>query len=189
MHSVDLSKFFPVRKWNNYEEMIAYRNKILHIKNFKDDGFEKVCDVKEEYYYNRWCYTNINKELMFDTHRSWVYAITLDDVIVKLGETGNPLGIKMSDGQPKLGSQCRLGRYRNGDGTDDYIRRELHDYLHDGHRISFWAKKCPIKMLSESIAGESIKVANTIHKSLEAAYLQYFEDSISCLPMLNKSRK
>lgn len=188
MHSVDLSKFFPKRKWNNYEEMIAYRNKILHIKNFKNDGFQKVCDVREEGY-SRWCYTHINQELMFDLHRSWVYAITLDDVIVKLGETGNPLGIKMSDGQPKLGSQCRLGRYRNGDGTDNYIRRELHHYLNNNHRVSFWAKKCPIKTLSESIAGESIMVSNTIHKSLELAYLQYFQDSIHCLPMLNKSHK
>lgn len=188
MHTDDLIKLFPKQKWNNYEEMIAYRNKILHIKNFKDDGFQKVCNVREDRY-SKWYYTNIDQGLMFDTHRSWVYAITLDGIVVKLGETANPLGIEMSDGQPKLGSQCRLGRYRNGDGTDDYIRRRLRHYLNDDHCVSFWAKKCPIKILSESIAGKPIKVSNTIHKSLELAYLRYFQDSIHCLPMLNKSHK
>jgi hypothetical protein len=188
MNTIDLSNFFPKRKWTNYEEMVEYRNKFSHIRNFKSDGFEKVCDVREEGI-AQWMYFNINKEIMFDDHRSWIYAITLNNIIVKIGETGNPLGIKMSDGQPKVGTQCRLGRYRRGDGTDSYIRRELHQYLNQGHSVSIWAKKCPIKLLIESVGGTNMKVSTTIHKSLELAYLSYFQESILCLPMLNKSTK
>jgi len=161
--------------------------KFYNIKNFKSDGFEKVCDVKENY--SNWFYTNINNDLMFSNHRSWVYAITLNNVIVKLGETSNPLGIKMSDGQPKQTSKCRLGRYRTGDGTDAYIRKSLNEYIRNGDTVSIWAKKCPIKILTENIAGSNIKVSNTIHKSLEQAYFSYFFANTWCLPLLNKSKK
>ena len=99
-----IESLFPRRKWSNYDEMVAYRNAALHIDNLKPDGFEKVCDVRDSGYC-QWNYANMNDQLMFADHRSWVYAITQNNIVVKIGESGNPLGIKMPDGQPKVGTQ------------------------------------------------------------------------------------
>ena len=91
-----------------------------YIDHYADLGFKKVCGVKSTRIGNHWQYEYIDESIMYDDHRSWVYAITRHGRIMKFGETGTLLGIKMSDGQPKLGTQCRLGRYRKGDGTDRF---------------------------------------------------------------------
>lgn len=168
--------------------------KILNVENFRKDGFSHICDVDSTHIGN-WRYKNINKSLMFDNHNSWVYFITLDNVIVKVGETGNPLGIPeywiqgSFETQPKTGSKARLGRLRTGDGTDSYIREQLAGYIRKGHLVSVWAKKCQIKVLTESICGVDWHVSTQIHKSLEIAYLTYFTKKIGKLPLLNKARK
>ena len=72
--------------YNQYSEKINInREKIFNVKNYIDDGFEKVCDVlplknKE------WVYSKINKDLMFSEHRSWVYFLVIDSSIVKCGK-------------------------------------------------------------------------------------------------------
>ena len=170
-------------------------NPVFNICHYKKDGFEKVCDV----YINRldggWAYKNINHDLMYSNHRSWIYFIVADKEIVKAGETGNPLGIQEAwiygnqESQPRTGSISRLGRYRKGDGTDSYIRESLKNDLRAGKTVSFWAKKCPVKTIQERIGDQVIDIKHTFHKDLEQAYLQHFRDQAGRLPRLNKASK
>lgn len=176
------------------ERWDAYKMQILDIKNFKKDGFEHVCDVDPRPGVG-WNYKNIDESLMFSEHNSWVYMIVLDNIVVKVGETGNPLGISEyyvygdSEAQPKSNSKSRLGRLRKGDATDAYIREQLRPCIAKGQTVSIWAKKCPIRMLTESISGNEWHVQTQIHKSLEWAYLTYFQNKLGQLPMLNKAHK
>jgi hypothetical protein len=176
------------------EQLDAYRSQILDIKKFKKDGFKQVCDVDSPLGVG-WNYKNIDTSLMFSEHNSWVYMIVLDNIVVKVGETGNPLGISEyyvygnSEAQPRSGSKSRLGRLRKGDSTDAYIREHLRPYIKNGYTVSIWAKKCPIRMLTESISGNEWNVQTQIHKSLELAYLTYFQNKLGQLPMLNKAHK
>jgi hypothetical protein len=173
-----------------WEQLMAKREQVFNINNYINDGFVKVCDVKE--LYSEWMYTNINKELMFSSHNSWVYFIVENETIVKCGETGNPLGIPEQRSyrwqyptQPISSSKCRVGRLRKGDGTDSYIRDELR------HRtnVSLWAKKCKLHVLNESLGGIVRQVDTSIHKHLEQMYLEYFKNEAGCLPRLNKASK
>lgn len=158
-----------------------------YIDHYIQDGFVKICDVDPSAVYE-WQYTDIHK-LMFSTHNSWVYFITLDDEVVKIGETGQPLGIEMSDGQPKKGTQCRLGRYRTGDGTDSVVRRELKEDISKGRTVSIWALKCPIYTSKQKVGGRVVQIDTTTHKSLELTYIDYFESQVGSKPLLNKGRK
>ena len=158
-----------------------------HIKHYISDGFVKVCDVEQ--YYSQWMYKNINEEIMYANHRSWIYFIVLDKEIVKIGETGQPLGIKMSDGQPKKGTECRLGRIRNGDNTDSVIRRSLQESLDAGQNVSIWALKCPIITVEREINGKKINVDCSMHKQLEYHYIDDFEYRVGRKPTLNVGRK
>lgn len=166
---------------------------MLNIKNYIKDGFVKVCEVAEDNQH-QWYYKNVNKDIMFDPHRSWVYFIVVDDEIVKVGETGNPLGIKGGyinqgwESQPKKGTSSRLGRYRNGDGTDAYIRQTLYKEVQDG-RVSIWALRCEMIVANVTIAGQPHSTMTSFHKDLEIKYIKHFVQYMGQLPKLNKSHK
>lgn len=177
-------------RWDRLQE---HRKKIFNINNYIADGFEKVCDVEE--YYSEWRYKNINKELMFSKHTSWVYFVVEIETIVKCGETGNPLGIPEQRSyhsgptQPISSSKCRFGRLRKGDGTDSYIRQSLRESIKAGNTVSLWAKKCRLHVINESLCGVTQEVDTSIHKHLEQMYLAHFVKECDCLPTLNKALK
>jgi hypothetical protein len=168
-------------------------NPVFNIRHYKKDGFQKVCNVNQ--FAGEWHYSDIDTELMFCNHRSWVYFIVVDDEIVKGGETGNPLGISEhwvygnKEAQPKKNSKSRLGRYRNGDGTDSYIRNNLSAAMREGSKVSIWAKKCPIKLIEDQVGGTLVKICHSFHKDLEQAYLRHFVAESNRLPRLNKAHK
>ena len=166
--------------------------KATKVTHYLKDGFKKVCDVNIDSI-GHWYYTDIDHLLMFDDHRSWVYFIALDGIIYKIGECGTPLGIKpqvihgnFPELQPRKTTKCRLGRYRSGDLTDQYIRESLAKPIKNSSKVTIWAKQCPIQVTTEILCGQKIKLVNTIHKDLEQHYLRYFKEQTGALPILNK---
>ena len=180
----------------------------LSINNFVNDGFKRVCDVVQ-LTNGKWFYENIDQDLMYSDHSSWVYFIVIDGDIVKCGETGNPLGIRKtlkkdsyrrSDGsiiredQPIAGTMSRFGRLANQSGgssdTDVSLRESISPFYKNGKTISLWARKCKI-VESEPmmIFGKMRTASTTIHKALEMEYLEFFKREAHTLPLLNKSTK
>ena len=166
---------------------------VFNIDNHVNDGFEKVCEVVSNY--GHWRYKKINENLMFSTHRSWVYFIVVNKTIVKVGETGNPLGIEEVylygdyELQPAANSKSRLGRYRKGDGTDSYVRENLRPVMEKGVEVSIWAKPCDVALVTTIINSTAYTIKNSVHKDLEIAYLNYFVQHGGRLPLLNKAKK
>ena len=161
----------------------------LDIRHYKADGFLRVCDVRRTWD-NKWWYVNICEELMFSPHRSWIYAIVNDWEIVKIGETGVPLGIRgqLDPNQPLTGTKSRLGRYRQGRETDDWIRQQL--YTPVGlHQVSIWAKQCETSVVESCVGGQRYQAQVCAHKDLEIAYLDYIEQGAGRRPRLNTIRK
>ncbi len=198
-HVYDHTRYNTTKKLQAEKDAYyAKLEKVFNIENFIKDGFSKVCDV-DHYsrgrYSHKWFYKNINKELMFSSHSSWVYFIVVGSRIYKVGETGNPLGIEESylygdqELQPVSSTKCRLGRLRRGDGTDEYIRNSLSEKIASGVNVSIWAKACKISVLTETVAGSKLKVKMSSHKSIEKSYLEYFKESANRLPELNKATK
>lgn len=165
----------------------------LDINNYIVDDFCRVCRVEDPSGEGaEWVYSDINEDILFDNHRSWVYFIVVDGIIWKVGETGNPLGIRYKRGtsnQPLPGSRSRFGRYRNGDESDWVVRRRLAEFITEGQTVEFWAKKCPIAAIEITIAGNKKNVGSAIHKDLEMEYLDFILEQTGSLPRLNKSRK
>lgn len=175
-------------------ELTVLVHDAFKVKNFIKDGFKKVCEARPSY--GNWFYRDINLELMYADHRSWVYFITIYseklgcEFIVKVGETGNPLGIRIiSSDQPKKGTDSRFGRLRSNDGTDSYLRRVLNPYIENGCTVNLWAKKCEITERVETIMGKPTVIKQTIHKDLEMVYLDFFRRQTGCIPQFNKARK
>jgi hypothetical protein len=161
----------------------------LDINHYINDGFVKVCKVQHQYSFTfNWEYCDINYDLLYSSHKSWVYAICVDNIIYKLGETGNPLGIAGYYFQPKTGSTSRLGRYMNGDGTDAVIREKLSSEVNAG-KVTIWARKCDTILVETQVAGRKVNSLTTVHKDLEMKYLDYIKRTTGKYPELNKCRK
>jgi hypothetical protein len=170
-----------------------------YIWDYESEGFEKVCNVKTAAD-RSWKYHNINRELMFSPHNSWVYFIVDNFEIVKIGETGNPLGIwpknknsafyeLLEEVQPITGTTGRLGRLRGmKDNTDGWIRNCLYESAKRGH-ISIWAKKCEIIEKITKIGGIEKTIFITSHKHQEVLYLDHVKNTTGDYPRLNEMRK
>ena len=158
------------------------------------ENVTKVCDVAE-WMDGTWVYSNIDEDLMFSDHESWVYFIVVGKKIWKIGESGNPLGIRPKTIkeyygiQPVSNSKGRLGRYRGGDGTDYDIRELLTDDVMAG-KVSIWAHKCDIVTTQISIIkGNTIEVPSEPHKKLEVILINSYYNMYGELPPGNKCRK
>lgn len=177
------------------------------VTDYISEGFQRVCDVYHEYADDKltWQLWNIDEQTLWSDHNSWVYFIVSDGIIMKVGETSQPLGIKSSNClilghrqenaeyeyksihwyQPVFGTTNRFGRlcnFNESTDTDWYIRSSLYQDTLDG-KVSLWAKKCEkIKKLYHA-AGKDWTLHATVHKDLELIYI----DAVN--PPLNKGRK
>ena len=163
---------------------------INHVKYHGD--FKRVCRINS--YCGEWLYDKIDASVMYADHYSWVYFITVNGLIYKIGASGVPLGIQMSDGQPKKGTKCRLGRYRATKGTytydtDEYCRLELASIIRDTNNlVEFWAYPCPVTKQTIRIGNDTHTIESSIHWDLEKLLIERFEAATGGLPKLNKGR-
>lgn len=169
--------------------MIMKNYSHISYPNWGKDRFRLVCKVRYHIPTGKWIYSNVNKTLMFSQHRGWVYLIVVNNIINKIGETGNPLGIHNSRKNALNtcveNNKSRLGRLIYGDGTDKYIR----EALKNEKNIKIYAKKCPPGKTSSIFDGKREKLNPTPHKILETKYLKLFKEKTGRLPKLNKSLK
>lgn len=169
----------------------------LDINSYLSDGFKKLCDVENgdnrvgTVYHGKFYYTNIDQTLMFSKHRSWVYMIVNNSVIEKVGETGNPLGIRKSNGctQPKWSTECRIGRLASWKcNTDGRIKEELYESCNKNN-VSIYVKKCDQSIKTISIAGQIKTMYLSCHKDLEMTILDHIFQQTNTYPRLNQCRK
>lgn len=164
-----------------------------HISHYGE--FAPVCRVNIDSASGHWYYSEINTELMYSSHRSWVYCLVIDGEIVKIGESGNPLGIPSrvrdySEAQPLKATTSRLGRYRAGDQSDARVREYIAGYLleHPGSCVEFWARACPVDSIDMLVGVGMITVENQHHKHLEKALLDYYHERVGRYPVCNTGR-
>jgi hypothetical protein len=182
-----------IDKIGNTRHNIATKisNIVSNVNHYSTLGFEKVCDVSDSLYNNDgWLYSNINQSLLYADHTSWVYFVVEDDIVVKVGESGVPLGIRTKyHGQPLSGTKCRFGRLANhkNDNTDSRIRESLKKSVTAG-KVSLWAKKCEIELKEMKLEKNPLVCKKVYHKELELAILDYMSDN-HYWPKLNTFRK
>jgi hypothetical protein len=173
----------------------------LDIRRYKKDGFVKLCTVTKGRL-GGWLYENINEELMYMDHRSWVYTIVDGHEIKKLGETGNPLGIKIKNSdQPQNSTKCRMGRLASmgrlakdkentssrGNDTDVVIRNSLVKSVNKG-TVSIYVRRCNTVKTKMTLMGKDVAMKTTFHKNLEKQYLDIMLEETGSYPELNKGR-
>jgi len=171
---------------------------LLHIGNYANDGFVKICTISVNPATLNW-ELNDQHSYLFCDHTSWVYAVVNGEAVEKIGETGQPLGIRSkkytANNQPLCGTTNRFGRLRSmghitdtkSNDTDVTIRRELHNDALAGN-VSLWARRCSQSKSTINVNGKPIEIVQSFHKQLEKAYLTAISDKHNMLPRLNKCK-
>ena len=190
--------FAESRSWEQCKyTMEMFVEPALNIYNYTDDGFVKIADVHERSYPHEWELIDTNEDFLYMDHRSWVYFIVDGQEIVKVGETGNPLGVRAKRHNGLLkGTMSRFGRlvshgsgYHPGPGdTDGRIRKALNESVKKG-KVSLWARRCDYVEVKEVIAGKERTVVHSSHKDLEVAYLDHIYQETGSYPRCNMFRK
>lgn len=192
----EINQRFSTLKITEIKKQMAVLE-LLNIKTYEQDGFKIVADVEADPFDGTWRLVN-QRDSLYEDHNSWVYAIVVGEEIVKIGETGLPLGIQAKRGdlsQPIISTTCRLGRLR-GFGktfqdswqrdTDVRIRSALHEEACQAvGKVSIWAKRCDLMGIRSKLYGEPFETFTTYHKQLEKAYLTRIQNETGILPRLN----
>lgn len=192
----DINERFSSLKITEIKQQMAVLE-LLNIKTYEQDGFKKVADIEADSTDGTWRLVQ-QRDSLFEDHNSWVYAIVVGEEIVKIGETGLPLGIraKRNDiSQPVIGTTNRLGRLRGfGKTFDNYWQRDtdvrIRSALHEEAcsevgKVSIWAKRCDMIGINSKLYGEKFTTYTTYHKQLEKAYLTRIKTETGILPRLN----
>ena len=174
-------------------------HEVLNINHYLQDGFYKIADVEPQLGDDtKWNFVNQHPDL-YSEHRCWVYMIVDGNEVVKIGETGQPLGIKkVYDDQPKITTECRFGRLRGAGGkgrridgthsdTDVRIRLELQESVSRG-TVSIYAKQCEERIIKDTIGGKPMSIVLQAHKNMEIQIIAYMKFHAR-LPILNQSSK
>ena len=148
---------------------------------------------------SKWCYANINDNIMYANNGSYIYCITSKyEEIVKIGETEQPLGILPKSQirlyeengrhsvQPITGTKSRFGRYANQTGpsdTDQYIRESLKNEVLAGD-VAVWAVELPTSVISVG----TFTATATCHKAFEKILLDEYYETFHSYPRCNKGR-
>lgn len=188
------------RFFEKYGEPVQNLEDALNINTYKVDGFQCIGSVvdnrvlSEDAAGTTWMFENVNEDYMFAQHASWVYMIVDGEEVVKVGETGNPLGIRDYAGEPQKGTKCRMGRLRNSGfsalnsyDTDARIRYELFESVKQ-NKVTVWALKCDYLYRSQLVGGVMKDVILTSHKQLEKHYLDHIFNECGVYPRLNLGR-
>ena len=175
-------------------------HKVLDINHYLQDGFYRIADVEPQLgNATKWNFINQHPDL-YSEHRCWVYMIVDGNEVVKIGETGQPLGIrKIRDDQPQTTSRCRFGRLRGAgdlksfdmDGvpkdTDVRIRTKLQESVGQG-TVSVYAKQCEERIIEGTIGGKKMSTKLQANKDMEKQIIAYMKFHAR-LPLLNQSSK
>ena len=174
-------------------------HKVLDINHYLQDGFYRIADVEPQLgNATKWNFINQHPDL-YSEHRCWVYMIVDGNEVVKIGETGQPLGIrKIRDDQPQITTECRFGRLRGAGGkgrnmdgtytdTDMRIREELQESVSRG-TVSIYAKHCDERVIEDSIGGKPMSIVLKANKNMEVQIIAYMRFHAR-LPILNQSGK
>ena len=192
----DINERFSTLKITEIKQQMAVLE-LLNIKTYEPDGFKKVAEIEADPTDGTWRLVE-QRDSLFEDHNSWVYAIVVGEEIVKIGETGLPLGIRAKRGdisQPVIGTHNRFGRLR-GFGktfqsswqrdTDVRIRSALHEEACQAvGKVSLWAKRCDLIGINSKLYGEKFTTYTTYHKQIEKAYLTHIQTQTGILPRLN----
>jgi len=159
----------------------AEPHSILEADGWCRRGFEQVArvELRDDNDWNdpspTWLFVD-QHSLFAARHAPWVYFITRNNIIVKVGETNDFFAILNGEGQPRSGTaggrMGRLGRHKDWarpNDTDMRIRRELK--IAAAHQeVAVWAN--PI------VTGEGSQV-------IESKILKEIKNTSGSLPWLN----
>ena len=163
------------------------RTSIL-LSDFNIESYMHICDLNATLE-GKIRVTNINPEYKttHSTHDSWLYFITLNGFIAKIGESSTVL-LDLTRGTCSESRINRLSGYNEKHDTDRHVRTAIYPYLVNGDQVAYYAVPLPTPQCQFKI-GSSNSISLKCNSQAEIQAHNEFEKVVGTTPPLNRNKK
>ena len=179
----------PVKTWIK-EIPLKYT---VHIDEYNNKKmFELVCNVVYDDEKNALGNKKRNTLIKFDPcicperfadKKEWLYMITINDRIVKLG--GTRTGLAGRVGSYLCGHHIRE-RGKSGDcsKTNGYIYNTLEFYLRNGSKVCMYGYELPVTSFNIDILNKPVNIIAQTYHAYESTFMEDFKNTYGNYPVL-----
>lgn len=190
--NMNVSNIYNNTSYKYWVKLINKNNCIIFDKYNKNNYFESVADIilDNEYKENKKKRNTLirfvpcieNKK--FDSKCEWLYLITINNYIVKIG--GTRTGLKGRVSSYLCGHHIEE-RGKSGDcsKTNGYVYNTLYFYLLLNCVVKMYAYKIPENYLNINIFGKNLKIIAQTYHAYETTFLEEYKSNYGQYPILN----
>ena len=190
--NMNVSDIYNNTSYKYWVKLINKKNCIIFDKYNKNNHFENVADIilDNEYKENKKKRNTLirfvpcieNKK--FDSKCEWLYLITINNYIVKIG--GTRTGLKGRISSYLCGHHIEE-RGKSGDcsKTNGYVYNTLYFYLLLNCVVKMYAYKIPENYLNINIFGKNLKIIAQTYHAYETTFLEEYKSNYGQYPILN----
>ncbi len=189
---IDYYNNSPLKKWI---KLIPFDNNIIFNEYDNKKYFKKVADVildneldsygkKKRNTYFKFC--SVISKTEFEEKKEWLYLITVNNRIVKIG--GTRTGLKERCNSYLCGHHTRENK-KSGycSNTNAFVYNTIYFYLILGFSVKLYGYQLPLKEIQENILGEKIKILIQTFHSYESVFLKSYKNKYNNYPILNNN--
>lgn len=178
------------RKNNDYIKTFTEENSVP-LSLFEDSKFFKfitdiVIDEEKTKNGKKKRQTEIKLNSPVKDDGEWLYLITINNRIVKIG--GTRKGLRARFGSYLCGYHIEKNR-KSGKAseTNKYVYNTLCSYLKKGYKVKYYGYKLPTEKETRNIFGEETEIHPQYFHAYESKLLDKFKKKYNYLPFLNQN--
>lgn len=178
------------RKNNDYIKTFTEENSVP-LSVFEDSKFFKyiadiVIDDEKTKYGKKKRQTEIKLNFPVNDDGQWLYLITINDRIVKIG--GTRKGLRERFGSYLCGYHIeKNGKSGKASETNKYVYNTLCSYLKKGYKVKYYGYKLPEEKINRNLFGEETDIYVQTFHAYESKLLDKFKKKYKYLPFLNQN--
>lgn len=176
----------PNKKWI---KKISQDHPVFFQNYSRKDSFRLVANVKKDESEKRNTVIRfepvISKEEM-DSKNEWLYLITINEIIVKIGGTRTGLKGRFSS---YISGHHTKERGKTGDcsKTNAFVYNTLDFYIQLGYEVKVYGYKIPKVSLVIGVLEENIQISPQMYHIYESKFLEDYKKTYSKYPQLSSN--
>lgn len=126
----------------------------------------------------------VDKSIWNEDTAQWIYILTINNYIVKIGGTRN--GLKQRVGSYLCGHHTEdRGKSGKCSVTNAYIYNTLNHYVREGNEVKMYGYRIPSTKLFVDIWGSSTEVEAQVYNAYESVAIKKYNDEAGHSPQLS----
>jgi len=176
--------------YNRWVKLIPEEFMIKFVNYNNKKYFKYLCDIIEDTEINdknkkkkRNTLIQLSTKIEND-EGEWLYLITLNDCIIKIGGTRNSITERF--GSYPCGHHIEeRGKSGKASQTNMYIYNTLYFYISNGYKVKLYGYKLPVERITRNILNNEVIVEVQTYHTYESIFITNYKDTYGFNPFLS----